>query len=477
MRKQSKQVIHTQIMHAHRLFLQRAMNWEKMFLSGAITHGQTLQLQYKEKAKTTLRHAEILMDGSVKLDNGIIFARPSQAWSSLGTKSRDYSWLDMVFYQGQSIRDIRAKLTRQRGPKRISRGVAPTKRLRTPTRITRGDSVTPRNRPRYQYSIRPVGRSKGRTQTRPPDTNTHESRTAYVLKHFGSTVAKFDEEERGFFCTCGGYVSLSNNNWKYNVDMHYKSRSCSRLKSTVITDFFKPVQRYTRPDPEIFCLGLYTKTVTIAGAVCDLTLLGEYAHSEMYYVCTKQHSVTMKSGTVEITRSVHSMNCSGHALDMQNVLRPSRNCVHCAGLLQNVEFCKQVLAAQDPRRQDPSSRLPNQYYAWHQLVVQKQKSREQKSRSRWDQLVLLRMRQARVKRRAKVCTHTSRTHKLCTHTSRTHTPLTHTSRTHQTTYTGCSTGVEGWKPEASPRQSTIYTRLRGSCSFGQVDRVYKSLRP
>ena len=79
MRKQSKQVIHTQIMHAHRLFLQRAMNWEKMFLSGAITHGQTLQLQYKEKAKTTLRHAEILMDGSVKLDNGIIFARPSQA--------------------------------------------------------------------------------------------------------------------------------------------------------------------------------------------------------------------------------------------------------------------------------------------------------------------------------------------------------------------------------------------------------------
>ena len=123
-----------------------------MFLSGAITHGQTLQLQYKEKAKTTLRHAEIVMDGSVKLDNGIIFARPSQAWSSLGRKSRDYSWLDMVFYQGQSIRYIRAQLTRQRGPKRISRGVAPTKRLRTPTRITRGDSVTPRNRPRYQYS-------------------------------------------------------------------------------------------------------------------------------------------------------------------------------------------------------------------------------------------------------------------------------------------------------------------------------------
>lgn len=197
-----------------------------------------------------------------------------------------------------------------------------------------------------------------------------KTRAEIVQKQYGKRVSHYDDDEQGFTCSCGVHVSLQNGNWLLNVENHFKSPLCRRRRTSMITQFFKPTKQYARPEPVIYCLGLWQSTIVIDGKQCKLQFLAEYADYKQYYVCTKSFTVIEANGEeIQVKRSIHSVDCKGHALDIQDRLRPSRNCENCANLAYETDFKRILLEAQNPNRFKTSCRLPDKYYSWKHLQV------------------------------------------------------------------------------------------------------------
>ena len=130
-------------------------------------------------------------------------------------------------------------------------------------------------------------------------------RVQYIINNYGANVARYDDDDMGFTCKCGAHVPLTNNKYKKNCDDHFNSSRCRRARrhQSSITSFFSPSQTYARPDPNIFCRGLWQQHVSVNGVQCDTSLLGEYAAEKVYYISTRkvqlQNSATREKQTVD----------------------------------------------------------------------------------------------------------------------------------------------------------------------------------
>lgn len=130
------------------------------------------------------------------------------------------------------------------------------------------------------------------------------------------------------------------------------------------------LHRHSRPDPGIYCFGLWQEFIVIDGVECRLDLLGEYADQFLYYVSGRRVSLKGRHDEIAVAqRSIFSTECLGHALDRHDRLMSSRTCLKCTELKNNRVFRKMLLQAQNPKRFDPSSKLPNRFYSWKQLEV------------------------------------------------------------------------------------------------------------
>ena len=156
----------------------------------------------------------------------------------------------------------------------------------TPTTTPRPPSHRTSHRGRrycHQSSLVPRGR---------PATKQVRSKAEFVAaSKYADRISEYDKDELGFVCICGRHVSLDNNNWKHNFANHFEKfwplYKKKRLLTQRITAFFVPAQKYSRPDPKIYCRGLYHKQIKINGKECKLALLGEYAYAKIYYVNTQ----------------------------------------------------------------------------------------------------------------------------------------------------------------------------------------------
>ena len=169
------------------------------------------------------------------------------------------------------------------------------------------------------------------------------------------------------------HVSLLNRNFRHNVRRHFiNNPRCQqrRRQAQFITTFFRPVKKYARPDPVIFCRGLWDTVLTIDGERCLLSNLGEYADQRIYYVSSCCLTVENRNhDRVVLRKSIHSVDCMGHALDVNNRLRAERYCTACASLKTNERFKKLLVDAQNPERFQLDCRLPSKYLSWKQLQV------------------------------------------------------------------------------------------------------------
>ena len=321
---------------------------------------------------------------------------------------KKYSWWDKCSHNEETLRSIRSKATKPRTrPTRKRRTVTrladETKSARTPCRKKRPSAY------HYQTTLTPRGPKRGaknksrcvnlfgheKADVQPPDviclgtkstqaqpvqpqyfhivqSNDVNARVEFVLKNWQAFVATFDSDNHGFTCICGEHVSLLNRNFRYNVKSHFEHPKCQqrRRQAQFITRFFRPVKKYARPDPAIFCRGLWDAEMTIDGTRCLFSNLGEYANQRVYYVSSCCLTVENRNHDREVIRQcIHSANCLGHALDVNNRLRPERYCTACASLKTDKSFRKLLLDAQNPERFELSCRLPSQYLSWKQLQV------------------------------------------------------------------------------------------------------------
>lgn len=196
----------------------------------------------------------------------------------------------------------------------------------------------------------------------------------FVRNRYSQLVLCYDSDDKGFVCKCGQHLSLANPNYCENIKQHFNSTRCltaRKHRPSSITRFFRPVKQYQRPDPKILCHGFWSEFVTIDGVKCRLDLLGEYANRMLYYVSGRTILLSGKThdAVATATRSIHSVACLGHALDDNNNLRPSRTCLACSSLVQNKDFRRMLLQAQDPARFQSSHKLPDQFYSWKHLQV------------------------------------------------------------------------------------------------------------
>ena len=212
----------------------------------------------------------------------------------------------------------------------------------------------------------------------PVTTNvaTTTSKADWVRMHYAENVLNFDLNDNGFTCKCGQHISLVNNNFASNVASHFANQSCVSKRASAlqrITCFFKPnKQAYVRPDPAVACLGLWDETIDVDGRPCQTELLGEYSNSFLFYVSGRAVKLKGRCDTDTLRvakRSIYSTQCLGHCLDHHDRIRTSRTCTACASLKHNSEFRRMLVQAQDPKRFDPSHKLPNQYYSWRHLEV------------------------------------------------------------------------------------------------------------
>lgn len=349
--------------------------------------------------------------------------------------ARKVSWWDVCFHNGESMREKRLRFAlgttvynespaRSPRQRRSPRHVEPAQRRRSPrlmqtppTTLTirvndnESDHTPGRKRVRLcrrQLSLLPAGRPVGSRAAPairsfdsdasaiefvPQDwrvvdlTQPLEAPIDFVKRHWHSNVLHYDDDGNGFTCKCGKHISVMNTNYKMNLTTHFKTEFCKNAKKTqrCITSFFTPSQRHDRPDPAIFCRGLWYPSVKLDGKKCNMTWLSEYADSTLYYVSGCRMQVQGKAGElVTISRSVFAANCLGHALDQHNRLLPSRMCQRCSNLTKDPSFKRMVVQAQDPRRRQLGSKLPNSFYSWKQLCILKRKRREQTSSKRWE---------------------------------------------------------------------------------------------
>ena len=381
------------------------MNWAALCQHGHVSTGDTLLFVGQKRDV----EATILKDFSVEFEN-VVYSRPSQLWSALfGNESRKKSWWDSCFYKSKQLQQLRhqdkkrltcmhAHVSNIRSFTSIHlrrscrRNPALPKATPSPTAMSEPPPKAKRAR-RKQLSIRHVGRPRKLTPKHFDviDKVVALTRCDFVRKFFGKHVLSFLEDDSGFICKCGGEVSLANSNYKKNVENHFKlNEKCKklrkrRLQNVAITSFFKPVQTFARPDPRVYCLGLWNEQVQIDGVDCKTSYLGEYACVRLFYICNRRFTVKARTGGDEhtVTRTIYSADCLGHCLDNHDRLRSSRTCLKCCDLLKSADFKRMLIDAQDPRRKDPSCKLSNSYYSWKQLVIQKRAARERAVQNRW----------------------------------------------------------------------------------------------
>ena len=315
------------------------------------------------------------------------------------------SWRDSTFFGDVSVTAILCKAKKERECRRSSSD--------TPEQV-REKVCTPASAKRQR---RYVYQRRLRKRGPPPRVNPQNfqvvesaakdiNRVEYVKKNFGRHVLRFDDNGDSFICKCGRPVDLTNSNYMVNLREHFKSRSCiegrAQRNHRQITEFFAPTKRFTPPEPGIYCRGLWNEEVRVKGKTCKTSLLGEYACQSLFYVSTKPIEVKARgcsSTTHVVDRSIFSVECAGHALDLNNRLRPSRTCLACAGLTRNPEFQRMLLEAQDERRFKTCHSLPDTYYSWKHLQVQKQQHRVLKAKLRWMIHNAERARQRKIRRR------------------------------------------------------------------------------
>ena len=206
------------------------------------------------------------------------------------------------------------------------------------------------------------------------DSTGDDERVEFVRDNFGKHVLSFDDDCKGFTCKCGGHVGLGNNNFRYNVRRHYANPLCKRklkARPSSITGFFAISRRRTRPEPDVYCVGLWSAVINVDGQQCQTELLGEYADTTLYYTSGRVVRLQSKrsKGVRFAQRTIHSVDCLGHSLDQNDRIRPSRICMKCGSLPHNPSFKKRLLAAQNPARFDTNHRLPSQFYSWKHLQV------------------------------------------------------------------------------------------------------------
>ena len=382
----------------------QTMNWCRMFSTGLVKQGSEIEFVIDG---CCINVCVVKQDGKIAdKKTGEVFARPSQLWSK-HSRARKKSWWDVCMINGQSLRSIKNGGFALRSPS--SRAVSlpkktclqmtpvpPQKRLK---RLPYQTRITRRGNPhsRTKRSLQPT--DAGASQNAPraliprfwtPVTANVDSRIDFVRKYFGSHILSYDSDEKGFTCKCGQHLSLTNPNFEKNIRDHYgKNKKCLALRKTgvtVITRFFAPVQKYARPDPQIFCHGIWQEYVLIDGVECRTALLGEHSNSLLYYVSGKPTLLTGTFGTVRTaTRSIFSVDCLTHALDQHNRIRKPKLCLKCSDLLLNPAFRKLLKDAQDPMRFNPSSRTPTQYLSWSHLQEQKREARKQKMLLNWQE--------------------------------------------------------------------------------------------
>ena len=350
------------------------MNWQQLVQGGHIP--PEAKLIFAGKSRQV--HARVC--GKKLVCDNKEYARPAQIWTEkFARECRKTSWWDGALLDGVSLRNVRDNLMQVRERTRRPQKKTPKQPDSPATAVMTSGGTPPRKSRRYQYQrkLTPVGRpakvkSCGWSVSKQV---TPSSRADYVRKNYAKYVLKFDADGDGFVCKCGVHVDLTNSNYVKNLQVHFSSESCvaaRERKNRSITEFFRPAPRHARPDSDIYCLGLWADTVSVDGKDCDTSLLGEYACSRLFFVSTRSFTVEARGNEEEkhtITRSIYSAECLGHALDQNDRLRPSRNCLACSSLPENADFQRMLLLAQDVRRFEYSHKLPNKYYSWRHLQV------------------------------------------------------------------------------------------------------------
>ena len=182
-----------------------------------------------------------------------------------------------------------------------------------------------------------------------PEITPEPSARQYVQSNYSKCVVKFGTDGSYFMCMCGERVDLTNANYKQNVRAHVTSSRCKvrRHKTTLITSFFgktTPTKKFAVPDPQIFCRGLWTKSIAIKGVQCETELLGEYACGHLYYISGRVMEFKNSQGRlIKVTRSIHASQCLGHCLDFDGHCLPGNCCQECGNLLVNPDFRKMLL--------------------------------------------------------------------------------------------------------------------------------------
>ena len=378
------------------------MNWCKMVSSGLVQPGSEIKIVY---SGCCVDVCVIQKDGKViDKKTGEVHDRPSQLWSK-NKHARKISWWDVCVINGLTLRSIKNGGLSLRSPISRVRGVSVSKQSSLQTTLTPPPKKLKRKP--YQTSLRAAGNphSKAKRALQPEDagaskkatspltprywtpvTANVDSRIDFAREYFGSRILSYDKDEKGFVCKCGKHLDLTNPNFENNVRLHYdkKCSAASRAGVTAITRFFAPVKKYARPDPQIFCHGIWQESVLIDGVQCRTELLGEYSNSLLYYVSARPILLTGRFGEVRTAkRSIFSVDCLTHALDQHNRIRKPKLCQRCTDLLENQAFRKLLKDAQDPTRWDPSSRVPTQYLSWVHLQEQKRQTRKRNMLDNW----------------------------------------------------------------------------------------------